>query len=92
MQNLGTILGHLAGMWEAKLESDLDGQINVCVYFDEDQGPLFECHGECRKVHPDLVEMYPNGWGFAQNYTLDVVMEKLGFQLVLEPLNVPHKD
>lgn len=78
--------------WKRRLDRDLDGDISVSFASDPDDGPVFHCHGQCRKVHADLVQMYPNGWGFHQTYTFDFVMETLGFTLELEPVNVQNKD
>lgn len=61
---------------------------NLTVSFDEGR-MLFYAHGQCHKVHPDLVDEYPEGWDFAQDYSLDEVLKKLNLKLELNPNDHP---
>ena len=62
----------------AQLNSDLDANLNGHI-----SGSKLEFHGHCRRVHPDLVEMYPNGWCLSQKETVEESMINLGIEITL---------
>lgn len=43
-----------------------------------------EIYGHCNKVHPDLVDVYKNGWELGHTETLDEAMAKCNLTLLLQ--------
>ncbi len=62
----------------AQLNSALDANLNGDI-----NGSKLEFYGHCRKVHPDLVEMYPNGWEVCEKETVGKAMTFLGLEITL---------
>lgn len=65
-----------------KAHFDVKFDANLSVAWNEEYY-LFEVWGHCNKVHPDLVDTYPNGWELSSNLTFDKVLEMLGLELHL---------
>ncbi|UCV26753.1 hypothetical protein [Ferribacterium limneticum] len=85
--NFNQLINTLLQYLREHLQKQLDAP-NLSVTFDK-EGMCFHAHGQCRKVHPDLVAEYPNGWDFAQDYSLDEVLKKLNLKLELNPNDHP---
>lgn len=82
---LRDLVDHVTALRKAQLEQELDATLNADSEFDEDDGIKLSFYGHCRKVHPDLVETYPNGWSMMQDETLDETLDKLNLTLELKP-------
>lgn len=61
---------------------EFDGDIHGV--YDPDDG--ITVWGHCRKVHPDLLDTYPNGWEFMQRYDIDEALVKLNLTLDLKEI------
>lgn len=85
---LRDLVEHVMALRKAQLERELDATLNADSEFtyDHDGGEIkLSFYGHCRKVHPDLVETYPNGWSMVQDETLDEALDKLNLTLELKP-------
>ena len=71
----------IGNLRKAQLSEELQG--NITKYLDEDR-MLFEFYGNCKKVHPDLANQYPNGWSMGTEETIDDVLDKLNLTIELK--------
>lgn len=79
---LNQIIEKIIAKFGALLSAELDGKING--HYDEEKNVA--CFsGHCNKVHPDLKNVYPNGWTMCQDYTIDEMLKRLGLTLELRP-------
>ena len=78
---LQQIIDEVIAVRVAQLTESLGG-VSLTGFWDDRGSPIM-FNGHCTRVHPDLVETYPNGWSLGHDETLQEALDKAGFTLTL---------
>ena len=82
MKPFKKIIAKVIAIRVAAMNKDLDGSLTG-FWNDEDQ--VIEIYGHCKKVHPGLADVYPNGWTLGHKETFNQALKKAGLTLKLRP-------